>query len=128
MSGFPLSNSVDGLFLHVRDLRQAATWYSAAFGLPLKEHELARNYYTLNAPGQLPWITLDDHAADPSFTFQPAPHPVCTFIATDLTAAFAHLQRLGAEMVGGIEDVHPGLRSFTFRDPDGNALMVIQRT
>lgn len=123
----PLLNHVDGVFLHVRDLRQAATWYSAAFGLPLKENELARNYYTLNGTGHRPWITLDAHAADPDFVFQPAAHPVCAFVATDLSAAYRHLQQLGAHMVGDIQHVHPGLSCFTCRDPDGNALMVIQR-
>ncbi|WP_157464915.1 VOC family protein [Deinococcus apachensis] len=127
MPASPLLNVLDGVFLHVRDLRHAAAWYSAVFDLPLKEHELARNYYTLNAPGERPWITLDDHAADPSFVFQPAPHPVCTFLATDLAAAQARLVALDAGWVGEVTPVHPGLSSLLFRDPDGNMLMAIER-
>ncbi|WP_295822832.1 VOC family protein [uncultured Deinococcus sp.] len=123
----PLSPSIDGVFIHVRHLRRAAEWYSAVFALPIKEHELSQNYYTLNAPDQRPWITLDDHAADPAFHFRPAPHPICTFVSTDLVAARDHLAALGAELVGDVTEVHPGLSSLAFRDPDGNLLMAICR-
>ncbi len=124
----PLLNTIDGVFLHVRDLRRAAEWYSAVFDLPLKEHELERNYYTLNMPGTRPWITLDDHAADPAYVFQPSLQPACNFLATDLAAARAHLLALGAAWAGEITAVHAGLASFLFRDPDGNMLMVVQRS
>lgn len=123
----PLLNRVDGVFIHVRDLRRAAEWYSAAFGLPLKEEELRRHYYTLNVPGEQPWVTLGDHRADPAFEFQSAAHPILSFHSHDLRAAREHLQALGAPFVGAVEEAHPGLAYFVFRDPDGNALMVLQR-
>ncbi len=123
-----IRNVLDGVFIHVRDLRRAARWYSALLGLPLKEDELARHYYTLNAPHERPWITLDDHAADPDFEFRPAPHPICSFLTADLEAARTHLRTLGTPWTGEIREVHPGLRAMTVRDPDGNALMLIERT
>ncbi|GAA5533310.1 VOC family protein [Deinococcus aluminii] len=128
MSSSPLLNRVDGVFIHVRNLRRAAEWYSAAFGVPLKEEELQRHYYTLNVSGEQPWVTLDDHGADPAFEFQPAAHPILSFYSRDLSAAREHLRTLGALSVGEIEEAHPGLAYFVFRDPDGNALMALQRS
>ncbi|NEX94760.1 VOC family protein [Caulobacter sp. 17J65-9] len=122
-----ISTVVDGVFIHVRDLRAAAEWYGALLGRPLKPDELERGYYTLNEPDQRPWITLDDHSNDAAFQFAPAPHPVLSLLTDDLKAARARLVKLGARRVGPVREVHPGLSCVTFHDPDGNALMLVER-
>lgn len=122
-----ISSVVDGVFIHVRDLRQAAEWYAALLGKPVKADELERGYYTLNDPDQRPWITLDAHQNDDAFQFAPAPHPVLSLAADDLKRARTRLVQLGARRVGPVRQVHPGLSCVTFQDPDGNALMLIER-
>ncbi|MBC6981663.1 VOC family protein [Caulobacter sp. 17J80-11] len=122
-----ISSVVDGVFIHVRDLRQAAEWYAALLGKPVKADELERGYYTLNDPDQRPWITLDAHQNDESFQFAPAPHPVLSLATDDLKRARARLVQLGARRVGPVRQPHPGLSCVTFHDPDGNALMLIER-
>lgn len=118
---------MDGVFTHVRNLRRAATWDSAAFGLPLKK-ELERHYPTLNAPGEHPWGTLDDHPAEPTFEFRPAAHPALSLHSRNLEASRGHLRALDAPFAGDVVAAHPGLTYFVFRGPDGHAPMVLQRT
>ena len=117
---------LDGLFIHVRDLERSARWYSALLDLPVDEQALNRDYYTLNASHERPWITLDAHANDPHFTFAPAPHPICSFVTADLDLARERVLALGGQ-ADSIRDVHPGLRALRVMDMDGNALMLIER-
>ena len=52
--------------------------------------------------------------------------PLCFFWTADIHAAGAFLHELGIEIVRPIDDIG-GLLTLTFRDPDGNLLMVCQR-
>ncbi len=53
--------------------------------------------------------------------------PLCFFWTDDIAASLAHLRELGAEITSDV--THIGSVAFlSFRDPDGNPLMVCQQT
>lgn len=52
--------------------------------------------------------------------------PLCFFWTDDMTATLEHLRELDVEITSDVTDI--GSVSFiSFRDPDGNPLMVCQR-
>ena len=66
-------------------------------------------------------LVLDSHKPVTSHSVQ----PLCMFPTDDMGAALAHLRELGAEITSGPQDIG-SLVFATFRDPDGNPLMVYQ--
>ncbi|MEK4246211.1 VOC family protein [Psychrobacillus sp. FSL K6-2684] len=70
-----------------------------------------------------PGITLDNHIFEENYKFIPSNQPLFNLSASDINAAFAHVTKMGAEIVTEII-IHPDLEEFSFKDPDGNILMV----
>lgn len=117
----PLSNRVGQVFVPVRDLPAAASWYSALLGLPLAAPSHEDRIYDLPAAGETR-LALDAH--DPGFTADGPPR--FFWWADDLTAVREHLDRLGVPVVGQITDIG-SVAFLQFRDPDGNLLMACER-
>ncbi len=109
------------VFIPVSDIAQAARWYSALFGLPLTEPTHEGKIYDLPMETE-PGVILDAHRPVRSSS-----QPLCFFWTEDIAAAHQHLVALGVEIVGAVEDIG-SVQTLTFRDPDGNLLMVCQRS
>ena len=121
-NGSPLTNRVGQVFVPVRDVAAAVTWYRALLGLP-DEGRTAHDgtIHDLPALGEA-GLALDDTVTD--FTADGPPR--FFWWVDDLAAARAHLDSLGVEVVGDVQDI--GSVSFLqFRDPDGNLLRVCAR-
>lgn len=118
-----IENRIDTIFVHVSDLERSIKWYSELLGLQVREGNHIGPVYTLNMGDRRPGITLDNHIFEENYKFIPSNQPLFNLSGSDINAAFAHVTKMGAEIVTEII-IHPDLEEFSFKDPDGNILMV----
>lgn len=116
----PIENRIGQVFMPVSDMSRAVAWYSQLFGLPAQVASHGGTIYDVPMAGETR-LTLDANRPVANSS-----QPLCFFWTADIEAAAQFLRDLGAAIVAGPEDV--GSVSFvTFRDPDGNLLMVCRR-
>lgn len=117
----PVENRVASVFVHVTELRRSAEWYSRLLGLPLMENRLNGGpVYWFDLPGT--GLILDSNVnnrKDPDWKEEMKPRFM--FPVRDIDEAYAYLQEK-AEVFHEPER-HGSMAFFTFRDPEGNALM-----
>ena len=119
----PIENRIDTIFIHVSDLERSIKWYSELLGLQVVEGLHTGPVYILNMPDGRPGITLDNHCFDEDYKFIPSNQPLFNLSASDIKAAFNHVNKMGAEILTEII-THPDLEEFSLKDPDGNIIMV----
>ncbi|WP_409274756.1 VOC family protein [Neobacillus sp. SCS-31] len=118
-----IENRIDTIFVHVTDLERSVRWYSELLGLEVREGKRNGPIYTLNMGDGRPGITLDNHCFEKDYSFIPSNQPLFNLSATDINEAFNHVTNIGAEIVTDII-TYPDLAEFSFKDPDGNIIMV----
>lgn len=116
----PIEPRVGQVFIPVNDMPKAIAWYSTLFGVEHGDTSHAGGIYDIPVTGET-LLVLDAHKPVTSHSVQ----PLCMFPTDDMDAALAHLRMLGAEITGEPQDIG-SLVFATFRDPDGNPLMVYQ--
>lgn len=121
----PISNRVGTFFVHVTDLERSVRWYSALLGLEVKETEFTGPIYTLDMGQGRPGLTLDNHCLDDDYELKPSNQPLFNLSTPDIHEAFEHVRDFGADLVTEIE-TFPDVADFSFKDPDGNIIMVCQ--
>ncbi|MCG7344038.1 VOC family protein [Sporosarcina sp. ACRSL] len=119
----PIENRVDTIFVHVTDLERSIQWYSDLLGLQIREGNNTGPVYTLDMGDRRPGITLDNHCFEEDYRFIPSNQPLFNLSASDINAAYNHVAKMGAEIITEII-VHPDLAEFSFKDPDGNIIMI----
>ncbi|MGG6310422.1 VOC family protein [Paenibacillus macerans] len=114
----PILNQIGTVFVPVSDIERARDWYCGLLGLPVDGEVLHGHLYVLPMEGTTS-IVLDSniYARDKVFR-APAFH----FNTRDIKEAYAYMISWDVELTSGIEHDH----WFTFKDPDGNLLMVCQ--
>lgn len=118
--GSAIQRRVGMVFIPVSDSEQSARFYCALFGLPVSETSHAGKISDLPMEGEV-GVILDAHRPVANSS-----QPLCFFWSEDIAAAQARLRAIGAEVLGEAEDIG-SVTTLTFRDPDGNLLMVCQR-
>jgi catechol 2,3-dioxygenase-like lactoylglutathione lyase family enzyme len=112
---------IDTVILRVRDLTRAEAWYKQTLGLSSVYSDPTEGLTVLGLEGtsltlwQLKQAEAEMAPTDRSF-------PI--FAVADADAAHRHLRELGVSAEPLQEG--PGVRFFTFRDPDGNRLEACQ--
>lgn len=110
----PIANEIGAIFVPVRDIAAARDWYCRLVGVaPAGEILFGHLFVVPMQEGS--GLVLDAKNA--------APHtgkPLFHFNSSDLAAAREHVLSIGAADVSEIVDG----AFFTFKDPDGNPLMV----
>lgn len=119
----PIDNRIDTIFVHVTNLERSVKWYAELLGLEVAKERLDGPVYTLDMGAGRPGITLDNHCFDDHYAFVPSNQPIFNFSAADIHSAYRHVSAMGAEFVTDII-AHPDMAEFSFKDPDGNILMV----
>ena len=117
-SSSPLINRIGQVFIPVRDIEAAATWYGALLGLPVTEPTHENRIYDLPGVGAA-GLALDGHHRE--FTADGPPRFM--WRVDNLTAVRDHLRSLGIDLMMDITNVG-SVDILQFRDPDGNLLMV----
>ncbi len=118
-----IENRVDTIFIHVTDLKRSVRWYGELLGIEVKQEKLSGPIYTLSMGEGRPGITLDNHCFDEEYNFSPSNQPLFNFSTIDIQQAFQHVKEMGGEIMTEIIS-YPDLEEFSFKDPDGNILMV----
>ncbi len=109
-----------GVFVHVTDMGRAIRWYRDLLGLPADEQADPSTIYALPTQGGSSLLLDANHPGT-----QRQDSALFMFDTDDIEASHAFMQAKGIEMVGGIER-GGGVSFFSFRDLDGNRLMVCQ--
>lgn len=117
----PLENRVASLFVHVKDLRKSAEWYSRLLGLPLMEERLNGGpVYWFDFEGT--HLILDSNAANrDNPDWDEAMMPRLMFKAKDIDEAYSYIREKGEPFFE--PERHGTMAYFNFRDPEGNAQM-----
>jgi predicted enzyme related to lactoylglutathione lyase len=117
----PVQNRIGAVFVPVSDLRRSARWYSELLDVPLREATHEGRIYDLPMAGDAALI-LDAHKP-----VERSSQPLCFFWTDDLAQALERLRQIDARIVTEIEDIG-SVSTLQFLDPDGNPLMVCQRS
>lgn len=118
----PIAARIDTIFIHVRDLEKSVRWYSKLLGIEVNT-EPQGPIYTFDLGSGRPGLTLDNHCFDEIYELKPLNQPLFNMSAVDINAAYQFVKEMGAEIVTEIQ-TFPDLSDFTFKDPDGNILMI----
>lgn len=118
----PIENRIGQVFIPVRDLERSARWYSSLLGLPESEPSHDGRIYDLPTAGETR-LALDANRPE----IDTSGPPRFFFWTSDMAATVAFLQDRGVALESDVEDIG-SVMFVQFRDPDGNPLMVCQRT
>lgn len=108
-----LFQKVDTVFVPVDKIESTLEWYQKCLGLEL----IWQNDYVsiLSTEGETPITLLHKHSSSDEF-------PIFNLLTHDIEKAHAHLQKYGGEPEPIIEEQE--LKTFDFKDPEGNRLNV----
>ncbi|KPB05327.1 VOC family protein [Bacillus sp. CHD6a] len=118
----PIKNQMNGVFIHVSNLKQSAKWYSDLLGLDLNPDSVQSPVYNIPLVGSSS-LTLDNHTFDPGFKHVPSNAPLFNFYAPDINEAYQYIQSKSIVVTREIEWVGD-TAWFNIKDPDGNVVMV----
>jgi predicted enzyme related to lactoylglutathione lyase len=121
MDSSPIENKIGGVFIPVSEMIQAIEWYSRLLGQPVKTTTHEGRIYDLPMRGDVGLI-LDGHKPVANSS-----QPICFFWTSEIHQTRSFLADNKIEIVREIEDIGSVL-TLTFKDPDGNLLMVCQRS
>jgi hypothetical protein len=107
-------------FMRVTDMGRAVEWYSKILHLPMNPTSRVRTSEFLTLPVGDVFARNDNSPS--KRTFQ---HPICAFETPDIQAAHQFLKQNHVDMMENIQD-NNSIRFFTFKDLDGNMLLVYQ--
>jgi catechol 2,3-dioxygenase-like lactoylglutathione lyase family enzyme len=118
----PIRRHIGQVFIPVTDIGRSAAWYSRLLGLPSAEASHDGTIYDLPMEGDTR-LALDANRPD----FEPSGPPRFFFWTDDIAATVDFLGQLDVRLDSDVTDIGSVL-FVQFRDPDGNPLMVCQRT
>ncbi|MGM1050680.1 MAG: VOC family protein [Bacillota bacterium] len=120
----PIINRIDTVFLHVTDLKESVRWYSKLLAIEFNEDiQFEGPIHTFPMGKNRPGLTLDNHSFDEAYKFVPSNQPLFNLSTEDIDEAYEFVKSIGAEIVTEIAR-YPDLSDFSFKDPDGNILMI----
>ena len=117
-----LKKGVHAVFVHTKDLKRSAEWYSWLLGLPFEESKVESPVYNLPVTEGV-YVTIDDHSFDPDHTFHPVDTPVFNFLSDDLKGSYERMKSEGVTVTREIEQ-HGDFGWFNVEDPDRNVVMI----
>lgn len=119
---YPSINKVGAVFVHVTDLARSAAWYSKLLGQPLGPIEPESPIYCPTMATE-PGLILDDNRYN--IGTERDVRPAFAFETPDCAATLAQFKKRGVKIL--YEVIHEGRPFlFTFADPFGNNLMVME--
>ncbi|MEO8395296.1 MAG: VOC family protein [Chloroflexota bacterium] len=116
----PILNQIGAVFIPVSDMQRAIGWYSHLLDLPISATAHEGRIYDLPMAGETALI-LDGHKPVTNSS-----QPLFFLWTDDIHAAYDFLKSSGIAILGDIQDIG-SVTTLTFKDPDGNLLMVCQR-
>ncbi|KRG12640.1 hypothetical protein ACA30_18440 [Virgibacillus soli] len=117
-----IKNQMNGVFVHVSDLKAAAKWYCDLLALQVDLDDIESPVYNVPVTGTTS-LTLDDHTFDPYYKHTPSLSPIFNFYAPDIDEAYQYIKKKRIKIVREIERVGD-TAWFNIEDPDGNVVMI----
>ncbi|RWZ52270.1 VOC family protein [Halobacillus fulvus] len=117
-----IGQGVHAVFVHTKDLKRSAEWYSWLLGLPFSEKDVESPVYNLPVKEGV-YLTIDDHAFDSNYTFEPLSAPAFNFCSDHLKESYQRMKDHNVPITRKIE-TNGDFGWFHIQDPDGNALMI----
>ncbi|GFN32995.1 VOC family protein [Paenibacillus xylaniclasticus] len=115
----PIRNKVGGIFIHVSNMERSVNWYHRLLGMPQRSAATEKVHaITMDGGSEL---VLDQNGYDSGLAWENRAQLMLD--SPDVGAAYRYVKKCGIEIVEDIMQF-PGMAFFTFRDPDGNLLMV----
>lgn len=111
----PIQNRIGTVFIPVREIAKAREWYGKVLGI--SPGEILYDRLCVIPMDGSTGLVLDAEIYPEN---GPVGAPLFQFNAIDIDKAYAHMQQLGVELLTAVVDED----WFTFKDPDGNVLMV----
>lgn len=118
----PIKNQMNGIFIHVTNLKQSAKWYCDLLGIELDVEKVISPVFNVPVVGTTS-LTLDDHSFDPHFKHYVSPSPIFNFYTPNIDEAYQYINEIGYEVVREIERVGE-TAWFNIQDLDGNVVMI----
>ncbi|SOC39739.1 VOC family protein [Ureibacillus acetophenoni] len=118
----PIINQMNGVFIHVTNLKESAKWYCGLLGLEINLEKVQSPVFNVPITGTTS-LTLDDHTFDPIFQHHVSPNPIFNFFTTNIDEAYNYVLEKGISIVREIERVGD-TAWFNIKDPDGNVVMI----
>ncbi|WAC66557.1 VOC family protein [Agrococcus sp. SL85] len=119
-SDHPVQARIGAVFVPVSDIARSAAWYGALLGVPVGTTSHEDRIHDVPLAGEAALI-LDAHRP-----VAVSSQPLCFLWSDDLERAAALVEDLGGRP-SAIEDIG-SVRTMRLEDPDGNLLMLCQRT
>jgi predicted enzyme related to lactoylglutathione lyase len=116
-----ITNRIGMVFVPVSDIEKAIHWYNSLFDVPLQQVSHQGTIYNFPMQGDVGLILDGTRTA-----VKNSSQPLCFFWTDDIQVAYQFLEKNDVDIVREIEDIG-SLYTLTFKDPDGNLLMVCQR-
>ncbi|UOQ91785.1 VOC family protein [Halobacillus shinanisalinarum] len=113
---------VHAVFVHTKDLKRSARWYSDLLDLPFEEEKVHSPVYNLPVKGGV-HLTIDDHKYDSNYSFERVRTPVFNFCSKNLVESYQELVGKGVIITKEIES-HGDFGWFHIQDPDEHVVMV----
>jgi catechol 2,3-dioxygenase-like lactoylglutathione lyase family enzyme len=118
----PIQRRVGQVFIPVRHLDRSIDWYAAVLGFEAGHSSHGGTIFDIPADGEV-GLALDANCPD----FDPSGPPRFFLWTEDIEATLRHLRSLDVTITSAVEDI--GSVVFVqFEDPDGNPLMVCERS
>lgn len=116
----PVKANIGGVFVNVKDMEKAASWYSDLLGVPLNEEAVKQSVYSVPVTRGAS-LLLDDNRYSNHEAFE----ILFMFDTDDIHAAYDFAADRGMTFHGELER-HGEISFFVLKDPDGNLIMVCQ--
>ncbi|SFL74659.1 Catechol 2,3-dioxygenase [Paenibacillus sp. 1_12] len=121
MTNSPITNRIGAVFIHVTDMPKAIQWYSELLGLPIHSDSHEGTIYSLQMEGGSDLLLDSNRREHTSYMTKTQ----LFFETKSLSESYQFVKEKGIEIVTEIE-VHENISFFTFKDPDGNILMICE--
>lgn len=123
----PVQPFISTAFIQVSDLGKSAVFYSMIMGISVLHERLIEGpVYWMDLECRT-GLNLDNNSRNKQNPDWDESQQHLFMLQTEnIETAYEHVLKMEAEIVSEIENPHPGLAFFRFRDPDGNVLMVTQ--
>ena len=115
----PIENRFGSVFIPVSDITRAIGWYCHLLGLPIQDISQAGKVYSIPMQGEVGLI-LDGHKEVTNSS-----QPLFFWWTEDIQETRQFLVENEIRIVQDVEDIG-SVKTITFKDPDGNLLMVCQ--
>ncbi|MBQ4898117.1 VOC family protein [Paenibacillus sp. Marseille-P2973] len=116
----PIIPRIGGVFVDVKNMPEAAKWYTDLLGVPLDEAAASQNIYSVPVTsGAALLLDQHRHLNQDSFT------ELFFFETEDFEGALEFVRNHGFQLAGE-PNYFPDLREFSLIDPDGNRIVVAQ--